>query len=473
MRVGLSQRFSKRPCAGGPGRRRPLAAWAACGLAVAITAVSSAAGQPAQQPPGGDEIPLVVGRSVVLDHPDAIQRVAITNDNIADAIAISTREILLNAKTPGVTTLVIWSRSGDRNFFNVAVSPDATQFRQHLRDSFPGEAVEVEASRGVLTLSGKVSGPEVAERMVAMAAGAGLGTVVNNLALPPPPTDRQIILKVRFAEVQRAALQEFGVNILSTGALNTPGVIGTQQFGGLSVNEIQGTIGAPTVGASTEFTLTDILNVFAFRPDLNLGAVIKALRTKNLIETLAEPNIITSSGKEAEFLVGGEFPVPVVQGGATAGAVTIQFREFGIRLGFLPELTERGTIKMHVVPEVSALDFANAVQLAGFTVPALSTRRVETDVELLPGQSFVIGGLIDNRLQDTVSRIPGLSKIPVLGELFKSRSKERTNTELLVLVTPSFPQPIEPGAELPELPMGTDFMEPLSQEKDNMDWLRE
>ncbi len=202
--------------------------------------------------------------------------------------------------------------------------------------------------------------------------------------------------------------------------------------------------------------------MFAFRPDLNLGAAIKALNSKALIQILAEPNVVTTDGKEAHFLVGGEFPVPVVQGGSTAGSITIQFREFGIRFDFLPNITERGSIRMEVTPEVSALDFANAVTIQGFTVPALSTRRVETEVELMPGQSFMVGGLVDNRIADTVSRIPGLSSIPLLGRIFRSYSREQQNSELLVLVTPEFPEVIDVGEPLPSLPMPHEFMEPLA-----------
>ena len=189
----------------------------------------------------------------------------------------------------------------------------------------------------------------------------------------------------------------------------------------------------------------------------------KSLNSKALVEILAEPNVVTTDGKEASFLVGGEFPVPVVQGGATAGAITIQFREFGIRFDFLPHFTERGTVKMHITPEVSALDFANAVSIQGFLVPALSTRRVETDVELAPGQSFVVGGLIDRRVADTVSRIPGLASIPLIGRIFRSYSREQQMTDLIVIVTPEFPDVIDVGQPLPDLPMPFEFMEPLSE----------
>ena len=422
-----------------------------------------AAAEPMQQTPAGDEIPLTLGRSVVLDHPDDIRRVAITDDAIADAVAISTREILINAKRAGLTSMILWSTSGERNFFTITVSMNVEQVQNHIRLAFPGENVLLTASKGIVTLEGKVSSPDIADRVLAMVSADSQATIINNLEVPPPPPERQILLKVRFASVDRSAMSEFGVALMSTGAFNTPATISTQQFGGGRLTNISGTIPPELGGTNTGFTFQDVLNVFAFRPDLNIATLIKALKSKGLIEILAEPNIIATSGKEASFLVGGEFPVPVVQGGATAGAITIQFREFGIRLDFLPEFTARGSIKMHVVPEVSALDFANAATIVGFVIPALTTRRVSTDVELMPGQSFVIGGLIDNRMTETVSRIPGLSSIPLIGTIFKSRSKDRQNTELMVLVTPEFPTVIEAGEEKPLLPMPGDFMEPLAE----------
>ncbi len=437
------------------GRRR------CCLLLVSVLCWAAVLGASPPQGSAGDEIPLTVGRSVVLDHPDEIQRIALTDPLIADAVPISTREILINAKAPGITTLILWSRSGDRNFFTINVGVNVEQLQEHIRTTFPNDSVRLDASAGVITISGNVSGPEVAERVTAMVAGANAGAVVNNLVLPPPPPERQIVLKVKFAELQRSASQEFGANLLSTGALNTPGSITTQQFGSVSTGALTGTIGAPVSGTSSNFSLGDVLNIFAFRPDLNLGVLIKALQARNLIQILAEPNVITTSGKEAQFLVGGEFPVPILQGGATAGAVTIQFREFGIRLVFLPEITPRGSVKMHVRPEVSALDFANAVTFSGFLIPALSTRRIDTDVELMPGQSFVIGGLIDNRVQETVNRIPGLSSIPLIGKIFTSRNTARNNTELVVVVTPEFPNVIEVGQPLPDVPRPGTFLEPL------------
>jgi len=274
------------------------------------------------------------------------------------------------------------------------------------------------------------------------------------------------LLHVKFLEVQRNAINEFGTNILSTGAGGTVGAIGTQQFGGARIGSVSGTIGAALSGTSSSFGLSNTLNVFAFRPDLNITALVRLLQTRGLSELLAEPTVLATSGKQADLLVGGEFPVPIVQGGASAGAVTVQFREFGIRIAFLPEFTPRGSIQMHVRPEVSALDFANALQLSGFLIPALATRRVETDVELMPGQSFVIGGLLDNRLVESINRIPGLSKIPLLGELFKSHTRSKNNTELLVLVTPEFPEVYEAGEPTPELKLPREFLPPTAEDEE-------
>jgi pilus assembly protein CpaC len=192
--------------------------------------------------------------------------------------------------------------------------------------------------------------------------------------------------------------------------------------------------------------------VFLFRPDLNLLATIKALQRKALLEILAEPNVLAINGQQASFLAGGEFPYPILQGGgAGLGTVTIQFREFGVRINFLPTITPRGTIHLQVAPEVSALDFANGLVFQGFTIPALTVRRVSTGVELSPGQSFAIGGLLDRRLTESKQNIPFLSSLPILGKLFQSRSMNRTNSELLVIVTPELVRPIEAGQPLPAL----------------------
>ncbi len=243
--------------------------------------------------------------------------------------------------------------------------------------------------------------------------------------------------------------------MVSTGATNTIGSVSTGQFPAPSPS---GTIGGGAGAAAASFSISNALNIFAFRPDLNLAALIKALQQRNILQILAEPNLVTTSGKEASFLVGGEFPIPVLQGGANSGAVTIQFREFGVRLSFNPVVTENNTIRLYVKPEVSSLDFANALSFNGFTIPALSSRKMETNIELGEGQSFVIAGLIDNRLTETVARIPGLASLPILGNLFKSKDVNRTNTELIVVVTPEVTMPLSPGEAKPMPAMPREFL---------------
>ncbi len=242
-------------------------------------------------------------------------------------------------------------------------------------------------------------------------------------------------------------------------------MISTGQFGSARADKLTGSIPGQIEGTTSEFTISDALQVFAFRPDLNLSTFLSALKTEGLLQILAEPNLVTSAGKEASFLVGGEFPVPVLQGGSNAGAVTIQFREFGIRLNFLPELTSNDTIRMYVKPEVSTIDVTNAVQFSGFTIPALATRRMETNIELAEGQSFVIGGLIDDRAQATFNAIPGLSSIPILGELFKSRQKSKSKNELIVMVTPEIVEPLnrDDPKTLPNMPM--EFLKPIGPDE--------
>ena len=209
---------------------------------------------------------------------------------------------------------------------------------------------------------------------------------------------------------------------------------------------------------SATFQLSDALNIFLFRPDLNLGATIRALQSKRMLEILAEPNVLAIDGKEASFLAGGEFPFPIVQGGQNAGAVTIQFREFGVKLTFLPNITPRGTVRLQVTPEVSSLDFANGLLFQGFNIPAISTRRVQTEIELESGQSFAIAGLLDNRVTESLSKVPGLGDIPLLGKLFQSRSMSKNNSELLVVVTPELVRPIPAGQPAPEVNMPVPFM---------------
>ena len=404
---------------------------------------------------GPEDIRLTVGKSIVIDYPTDISRISTSNPDIVDASPVTGREILVHGKAFGTVTLVVWSKAGQRNFYNITVEQNLEPLRKLLKDTFPKEDIHVQSSRESLSLTGRVTNKDVAEKATALSTPFGK-TTVNNLQIISTGAEKQILLRVKFAELDRTASTQFGVNLISTGAANTVGGVTTGQFPAPSLPSVTGTPGS-SVAQTASFTISQALNIFAFRNDLNLGAFIKALQSHNLLQILAEPNLVTTNGKEATFLVGGEFPIPVLQGGSNSGAVTIQFREFGVRLSFNPTITENNTISMHVKPEVSSIDLANSVSFNGFTIPALSTRKMETNIELGEGQSFVIGGLVDRRLTETVTKIPGLASIPILGNLFKTKETDRNNTELIVMVTPEVTMPLQPG-EGKTLVMPREFM---------------
>jgi len=413
-----------------------------------------------------EEIRLPLGRSAVIDYPSDIARISTSSPEVVEAVAVSLREVLLHGKAQGASTIGVWSKSGQRSFYNVVVELNLEPIRKLLKETFPNEDIQVQAARDSLSLTGRVSSQAVADRAAALMAPLAK-SVVNNLQVASSGPEKQVLLRVKFAELNRNAVNSFGVNLVSTGFLNTPGTTTTGQFSAARPGELEGVIGGRLEGTSSKFTISDVLNVFAFRPDLNLTAFVRALQSQGLLQILAEPNLVTTNGKEASFLVGGEFPIPIVQGGANVGAVTIQFREFGIRLTFLPTITAHQTIKMMVRPEVSTIDLANAVVFSGFTVPALATRRMETNVELGPGQSFVIAGLIDERVTENLSKIPGLAHIPILGVLFKSRQENKAKTELVVIVSPEITRPLEAGRPLPVPEMPKEFLPPQAPKAAN------
>jgi pilus assembly protein CpaC len=406
---------------------------------------------------GPEEVRLTVGKSIVIDYPTDIARISTSNPEIVDASPVTGREVLVHGKAFGTVTLVVWSKTGQRNFYNITVEQNLEPLRKLLKETFPNEDIHVQSSRDSLSLTGRVANKDVADRAAALASPFGK-TIVNNLQIPEAKVERQVLLRIKFAELNRSAANSFAVNLVSTGATNTIGSTSTGQSSSTTPASIQGGSG----GSNSTFTISNALNIFAFRPDLNLGAFIQALEQHNLMETLDEPTLMTSDGKEASFLVGGEFPIPVLQGGANSGAVTIQFREFGVRLTFTPNITPNNNIRLHVKPEVSALDYSNALSFNGFTIPALSSRKMETNVELGQGQSFVIAGLIDNQVTETLSRIPGLSSLPILGNLFKSKSISKSDDELVVLVTPEITMPLQPGDTKPSVPLPHPFLVPIT-----------
>lgn len=422
-----------------------------------LRAQTGAPATPSQD--SANELSVAVGKSVLVDTARPVSRVAIGLGDVAEADAISPTEIMVDGKAPGETSLIIWDTSGGRQFFNVSVRASVTAtsetleaVRRELRAEFPGQSLKVSTENGLIFLRGTVKDLAASDRAVKIAASAG--KVVNLLYVDVPEDDPQVLLKVRFCSVDRSREKQLGINLFSTGFGNTIGSISTGQFT------------PPTItanpGQPVTYQTTSDLNLFAYYPGLNLGALVQALIQKNIVQILSEPNIIAQDGKEASFLAGGEYPYPVVQGGGagTPATVTIQFKEYGIRLNFIATIMPRGTIRLQVAPEVSTLDFSNAVELSGFEVPAISTRKVNTEVELADGQSFVIGGLLDNRDTESFEKIPFLGDIPILGKFFQSTQVTKTNTELLVLVTPEVVKPIEATAAKPELKYPNKFLPP-------------
>ncbi len=415
----------------------------------------------------------VIARSIVISSPTRIKRVSLADPNIAEAIVVSPNQVLVNGKTPGGVSLLLWDESDQSQAFEVSVDIDVLGLSQKIREVFPAEPVQVETSRDVVMLSGSVSSAAVADKILEVVKSA-TPKVTSLMQVPAAPVG-QILLQVRFAEVDRTALSQLGINILSTGAGKTIGNVTTGQFGGLSspkitdIFPVKGPQPAASEQFTTEQTISDVLNIFLFNPNIHLGAVIKALQSKNLLQILAEPNVLTESGKEASFLAGGEFPFPILQSSAGGGfaGITIQFKEFGVRLTFTPTLTADGLIHLKVRPEVSSLDFANSLTLQGFIIPALSTRRVESEMDLSDGQSFAIAGLVDNRVTEELSKIPGIGDIPILGKLFRSRSLNKSRNELLIVVTPRVVQPVaaDKAPHGPEFP--APFLEPAAPAQPN------
>ena len=415
------------------------------------TTPSSATVSPQREPTGAAPLRVMVGKSLLINVTERLKRVSVTDDAVADAMVVTPTQILVHGRAPGEVSLLIWDLAERSRSFDLRVDVDITAAAEEEHRVFPDEQINVSPSRNAIVLSGHVSTEDVAKR-AGMIAEAYSSKVVNVLTFGPVGA-QEVLLEVKFAEVDRSALTELGANLFSTGITNTIGNTTTGQFSGPKFGNLTDTSPSPGAPITSSVSISDMLNVFLFRPDTHVGAVIKALQTKNLLQILAEPNLIAVNGKEASFLAGGEFPFPIVQPGQGFTAVTISFKEFGVRLKFTPVITPNGNIHLRVVPEVSTLDFANGLTIQGLTVPALSTRRADTEFELQDGQSFVIAGLMDNRVTNVVNKIPGLGDIPILGNFFKSTSKRKSNAELMVLctarrVSPSSAPP--PGPKNPE-----------------------
>jgi pilus assembly protein CpaC len=422
---------------------------AVLGVAVLLSGVLAAAQE--SNPGEGETLHVLVGKSVIINVQAALTRVLSSNPAVVETLVTTPTQVVVEGLAAGSSSLILWDGTGHSQILDVVVDLDVSALRSTMQRTYPDSKIEVQADGGRVILTGSVPDPKLSDDLAKMAAAYST-TVVNSLTVGAPH-QKQILLEVKFAEIDRTATTQFGVNLFSTGLGNTIGQTTTGQFGSSGSVNITDRFGPGVIGGpfSSQQTVSQLLNVFLFNPELHLGAVIQDLQQKNLLQILAEPNLMALNGQKASFLAGGEFPFPIVQPGQGFTSVTIQFKPFGVRLDF-QGVIEGDTIRLHVAPEVSTLDFAQALTLQGFLVPAISTRKAETDIELRDGQSFGVAGLLDNRATVQLSKVPGIGDIPILGQLFRSRNTNKNNTELVVLVTPHIVDPIHAGATAPTMP---------------------
>jgi pilus assembly protein CpaC len=405
---------------------------------------------------------VMVGRSTIVENGSSIARVSLTSADIADALVTAPSQLLVNGKMPGTISMFVWDRGGTVRRYEVIVQRDLSRLSEQVKKLFPGEAIEVQSNGRNIVVSGSVSSKDVIEKAVNVAAGyvEKKEEVVSLLQISETGASNQVLLRVRFAEVSRTAVTELGASYATspTGIKNNIVRATTQQFAAPSFDSLAWTkantnFGSDVTSATGKITFSDFLNFFLFNEKYDIGLMIKALQTRGLFQTLAEPNLVAESGKEASFLAGGEFPIPIAQGSGGTVSISVVFKEFGIRLNFTPVVTGN-RVHLKVRPEVSALDFSNAVVLNGFRIPALTTRRTETEIELLDGQTFAVAGLLNSSMNSTLQKIPGIGDIPILGKLFQSKQAQKDRTELVVIITPHILPRNSPGvtSELPRMP---------------------
>jgi pilus assembly protein CpaC len=425
-------------------------------LSLSMLMLLTVAGLGAQQPQPGQisQISVTAGRSTIVSTDFDVTRIAVTNPEIADATVVQPREILIDGRAAGTISLILWGDNA-RLQYDIVVEQPITSLEQQLHRLFPDETIEVTSNADGIVLSGRASSTQVMLRIAEVVRAASpKANVINMLQVPGGSDAQQVMLQVRIAEVNRAAVMELGTSFFTgaTGVGNWLGRGTTGQFPSVEFSELSRSVTRDPSGAETrsldgKMEFSDFLNIFLFNTDWNAGTLIRALKQTGYFQSLAEPNLIAYNNKEASFLAGGEFPIPIVNG---VGQVSIEYKEFGVRLNFTPTIAG-DLIRLRVRPEVSELDFNNGITLEGFRIPALSVRRAETEVELRDGQSFAVAGLIDNTAQTNRAAIPLLSQIPIIGHLFASKAERQERTELLVLITPRLVRPLNPD-EVPALP---------------------
>lgn len=411
-----------------------------------------------------------VGKSLIIDSPLRIDKISVANGDLVEAVPINPQEVLINGKAVGETSIIIWQHEGRRLVYDLTVRMNPVKLdavRQQILRDFPNDDINISLDNDVVFVRGSMKDLLSANRVMEMASTLGGKPPVNLLRVAVSPAPPEILLKVKFATIDISAERDLGFALLSN-AFGQQTNITTSQGGtsptvsASTSNTVSSSGAAITAGMNSAATLTGIAQILLFRKDINLGAAIQAYEKKNLAEILAEPNLLTTDGQEANFVSGGSFPIPVVQAGAASGAVTIMYEEYGVKLKFLPVITPRNTIRMRVAPEYSVIDTSTSVTIDGFSIPGLKTQKTESTVELESGQSLVIAGLMDRTLSNNLSKIPGLSNIPLLGKLFQSKVWTKENSELLVIVTPELVRPSKVGQPLPELSWQEQFMKPVS-----------
>jgi pilus assembly protein CpaC len=387
---------------------------------------------------------VLVGQSRVINFDRPVGRFSVSNPEIAEAVLVTPDQVLVNGKAFGQVNFIAWEQTGGQFLvFDVFVRANLSLIDSQIRALFPKDDIRLSQANGSVVISGSVANAATAAQVQSVIEAANFKVV--NMLTSPVSNATQIQLQVRVAEVNRNKLRDYGTSFLS----GPPGGTGGYWNSGNGPS-VLGDATTSAAGAVLDTIIQPALNLFVFNRQINTGAMLRVLRQEGAFRELAEPNLIAMNGQQASFLAGGEFPVPVLQMGQNGNGITIVWKEYGIRLNFKPTIIDEDHIRLELEPEVSTIDFTNGVRFNGFVVPALRTRRAKTGVELRDGQSFALAGLLDNTETKTLSRIPIVSDIPIIGALFKSKTFEKKETELMFFVTAHMVKPVNTD-DLPTL----------------------